>query len=232
MATFHNIQAIVTDIEGTTSSISFVKDVLFPYAKKNLAQYVYENSHKKEVKEQLDQVALDCNIPSSDTVQIIQQLLNWIDSDTKATPLKTLQGMIWQQGYENNDYQAHMYDDAVSLLNHWSQNNIPLFVYSSGSVLAQKLFFKYSSAGDLLPLFKDHFDTHIGHKQDHQSYEAIQKQLTRPANEILFLSDIIEELDAAQKAGFQTCHILRDKTALTSQVHPCISSFQQITLSR
>ena len=231
MATFKNIQAIVTDIEGTTSSISFVKDVLFPYAKKYLAQYVNKNSHKQEVKEQLHQVAKDCHIPSSDTAQIIKQLLNWIESDTKATPLKTLQGMIWQQGYENNDYQAHMYDDAVSLLNQWSQKDIPLFVYSSGSVLAQKLFFKYSCAGNLLPLFKDHFDTHIGHKQDQQSYEAIQKKLAMPAKEILFLSDIIEELEAAKKAGFQTCHVIRGNAALASQAHPCVSSFQQITLS-
>ena len=231
MATFKNIQAIVTDIEGTTSSISFVKDVLFPYAKNNLAQYVNKNSHKQEVKEQLEGVASDCNILINDTEQIIQQLLNWIESDTKATALKSLQGMIWQKGYENNDYQAHMYDDAVSELNHWAQKNIPLFVYSSGSVLAQKLFFKHSCAGNLLPLFTGHFDTHIGHKQDYQSYRAIQEEIAISARNILFLSDIIGELDAAKKAGFQTCHVIRDEPLQKASTHQWVSSFQQITLS-
>ncbi len=230
MANYRNIQAVVTDIEGTTSSISFVKDVLFPYAKKHLAQYVNDNSHIEEVKKQLDLVAGSCEIPTNNTEQIIQQLLDWIESDTKATPLKTLQGMIWKQGYENSDYQAHMYDDAVRLLNLWQQNNIPLYVYSSGSVLAQKLFFKYSCAGNLLPLFKDHFDTHIGHKQDQQSYAAIQKKIGIAASKILFLSDIIEELDAAKQAGFQTCHVIRDTPGQSIPAHPWVSSFQEISL--
>ena len=233
MATFKNIKAIVTDIEGTTSSISFVKDVLFPFAYNNLSRYVFSNKDQSAVKSQLESVALTCDIPLENTEQIIQQLLHWIETDVKATPLKNLQGMIWQEGYENGEYQAHMYDDAVSLLTQWHQAGIPLFVYSSGSVLAQKLFFSHSCAGDLLSLFKDHFDTNVGHKQEVKSYLFIQNSLGIGAKNILFLSDIAEELDAAKRADFQTCHVIRDKiTAASNSIenHPVVDSFQQITL--
>ncbi|MEH6347718.1 MAG: acireductone synthase, partial [Bermanella sp.] len=108
MPSFNNIQAIITDIEGTTSSISFVKDVLFPYAQKHLASFIKQNLGNAEVRAQLRAVAETCNIPIQDTKQIIQQLLNWIKDDVKATPLKNLQGMIWKKGYQNGDYKAHI----------------------------------------------------------------------------------------------------------------------------
>ncbi len=238
MPSFNNIQAIITDIEGTTSSISFVKDILFPYAQKHFASFIKQHQDNAEVRVQLSAVAEKCNIPAQDTKQIIQQLLNWIKDDVKATPLKNLQGMIWKKGYQNGDYKAHMYPDAVDLLKEWNKKELPLYVYSSGSVLAQKLFFSHSSAGDLLPLFAGHFDTNIGAKQEALSYLNIQNALGIDAKNLLFLSDISQELDAARQAGFQTCHVIRNEQAAkqntmssdSASLHPEVSSFQQITL--
>jgi len=238
MPSFNNIQAIITDIEGTTSSISFVKDTLFPYAQKHLASFIEQHKDIAEVSMQLNAVAETCNIPAQDTKQISQQLLSWIKDDVKATPLKNLQGMIWKEGYQNGDYKAHMYADAVDLLKQWHQQEFPLYVYSSGSVLAQKLFFSHSSAGNLLPLFSGHFDTNIGHKQEVQSYLNIQVALDIDAENLLFLSDISQELDAAHQAGFQTCHVIRDDQVVKQNItssdsapsHPQVGSFQQITL--
>ncbi len=238
MPSFNNIQAIITDIEGTTSSISFVKDTLFPYAQKHLASFIEQHQDIAEVSMQLNAVAETCNIPAQDTKQIIQQLLSWIKDDVKATPLKNLQGMIWKEGYQNGDYKAHMYPDAVDLLKEWHQQTLPLYVYSSGSVRAQKFFFSHSSAGNLLPLFSGHFDTNTGPKQEVQSYLNIQKELNINAQNLLFLSDISQELDAARQAGFQTCHVIRDKEIEKKNIvnndsalpHPQVGSFQQITL--
>lgn len=238
MPSFNNIQAIITDIEGTTSSISFVKDILFPYAQKNLASFIEQHQDNTEVRIQLSAVAETCNIPAQNTNQIIQQLLNWIKDDVKATPLKNLQGMIWKEGYQNGDYKAHMYSDAVDLLKEWNKKELPLYVYSSGSVLAQKLFFSHSSAGDILPLFTGHFDTNIGAKQETLSYLNIQNALGIDAANLLFLSDISQELDAAKQAGFQTCHVIRDEPTTkqntmscdSAPTHPKVHSFQQITL--
>lgn len=203
------IRTIVTDIEGTTSSISFVKEVLFPYAAEHLREYILEHRTERPVREQLNAVAELAGIPSHDTKALIKQLLAWIDSDTKATPLKSLQGMIWQHGYRKGSYQAHIYADAVQSLTQWHDQKLGLYVYSSGSVQAQKLFFEHSVYGDMRPLFSGYFDTTTGAKQDENSYRSIAATVGCPASEILFLSDIEAELDAAKAAGMQTYWILR-----------------------
>lgn len=228
---FHNIQAVVTDIEGTTSSISFVKDVLFPYAAEHMAQFIQDNQTLSEVTEQLNQISQEQNIDRHNLEGIIEQLLEWIKQDVKATPLKALQGLIWEAGYKNGSYQAHMYDDATEVLKIWHASDLPIYVYSSGSIYAQKLFYGYSEAGNLLPLFSGHFDTTIGHKQECESYQAIQLFLDVPADSLLFLSDIEGELDAAKAAGFQTCHIIRDSNLmLEHSQHIAVRSFADIQL--
>jgi enolase-phosphatase E1 len=222
-----NIKAIVTDIEGTTSSIAFVHDVLFPYASKMLPDFVRKHAHKADIVELLDATRAEAEEPQADTERCIEILLQWIREDRKATPLKALQGMIWAQGYAHSDFTGHIYEDAARNLAAWNEAGIDLYVYSSGSVKAQQLLFGHSDAGDLLPLFKGYFDTRIGHKRETESYRAIIEHIGLDADEILFLSDIIEELDAARDAGMQTIQLVRDENTKTDS-HIVAHSFDDI----
>ena len=233
-----NVKLILTDIEGTTSSISFVKDVLFPYAADHLPAFVKENINDEKVQTALQQTAeLAAEdgdvINTEDTDALIEKLLQWISEDRKATPLKALQGLIWKTGYENGDYKAHMYPDATEYLKKWHESGLPLYVYSSGSVKAQELFFGYSQDGNLLPLFKGHFDTLVGGKRETQSYLNILAELQKThaglnAEDVLFLSDIKEELDAAKEAGMQTVWLVRDDDIPAGAEHKAVKSFAEI----
>lgn len=196
-------QAILTDIEGTTSSISFVKDVLFPYARRALPGFVAEHGGEPEVRKWLDAVAVENGGMCQDEM-IVETLQGWIDQDRKHTALKALQGMVWEAGYRDADFTAHIYPDAAPALRAWHAAGHPLYVYSSGSVPAQKLFFGHSDAGDLTPLVSGWFDTEIGGKREAGSYRRIAEAIDVPASEILFLSDVVEELDAAREAGLRT----------------------------
>jgi enolase-phosphatase E1 len=155
--------------------------------------------------------------------------LRWIAEDRKATPLKALQGMIWREGYETGAYRAHMYPEVAAKLREWKQRGLRLYVYSSGSVAAQKLFFAHSDAGDLTPLFDDYFDTEIGGKREADSYRRIVSAIGFPANEVLFLSDIAAELDAARAAGLRTMQLCRPRGGCTpGSGHPCVADFDSI----
>lgn len=204
------IRALLTDIEGTTSSISFVKDVLFPYARRALPAFLKARGKDPEVARWVDAVGAEIGAAGPDAC-IAEVLQGWIDEDRKHTALKALQGMIWKAGYENGDFAAHVYADASEQLRAWHAAGLPLYVYSSGSVGAQKLFFGHSEAGDLLPLFSGHFDTEIGGKREAISYTRIAAALERSPAEFLFLSDVVEELDAAREAGMQTVLIDRSE---------------------
>ncbi|MBJ7372588.1 MAG: acireductone synthase [Pseudomonas sp.] len=213
-----SIKAILTDIEGTTSAVSFVFDVLFPYAAKHLPDFVRQNASRADVAEQLDAVRRDSNEPLADVERVVEILLSWIAEDRKATPLKALQGMVWAQGYQAGQLKGHVYPDAVEALQRWHAAGFQLFVYSSGSIQAQKLIFGCSEAGDLTPLFSGYFDTTSGPKREAQSYRHIQQAIGVDAGEILFLSDIVEELDAAQSAGLKTCGLAREGGELGSHI--------------
>ncbi|MDD5268190.1 MAG: acireductone synthase [Methylococcales bacterium] len=221
------IKAIVTDIEGTTSSLSFVKDVLFPYSRANLADYVRLHAEEPPVKIVLEET---CKAAGAelDTEQSITQLIQWLDEDKKVTPLKSLQGLIWEAGYQKGDFKGHVYPDAAASLKAWKAKGLDLYVYSSGSVHAQKLLFAHTEYGDLTPHFSGYFDTHIGGKKEQESYIKIAKQLGIPAGQLLFLSDIKEELDAAKAAGFQTLWLVRDSTPDPQAEHRQVSSFDHI----
>ena len=164
------------------------------------------------------------------TEQIIAQLIQWIDEDKKVTPLKSLQGLIWEAGYRQGDFKGHLYPDAAANLKAWKAQGLDLYVYSSGSVYAQKLLFAHTEYGDLTPLFSGYFDTHIGGKKEKQSYDNIAEQLAIPANQLLFLSDIKEELDAAKAAGFETIWLVRDSTPDPQAEHRQVNSFDHILL--
>jgi len=202
------IRAILTDIEGTTSSISFVKDVLFPYARRALPRFVAARGKEPAVRKWLDVVATENGGMCQDEM-IVEVLQGWIDEDRKHTALKALQGMIWADGYRSVDFTAHIYPDAAKSLRDWHASGLPLYVYSSGSVPAQRLFFGHSDAGDLTAMFSGWYDTEMGGKRDAQSYRNIVESIGIPAGEILFLSDVVEELDAARDAGLQTVLIDR-----------------------
>jgi enolase-phosphatase E1 len=225
------IRAILTDIEGTTSSIRFVHEVLFPYARAHLAEFVRTHQQQPQVVEQLRAVSREVG-EELDTEAAIARLLAWIAEDKKITPLKALQGMIWESGYQHGDFTGHVYADAVQGLRRWHGAGIKLYVYSSGSVYAQQLLFGHSDKGDLTPLFSGYFDTRIGNKREDAAYRAIIDELRLDAAEILFLSDIKEELDAAQEAGMQTCWLVREAEALDPDApHPQVKDFSAIHLN-
>ena len=197
---------VLTDIEGTTSSIAFVKDVLFPYARANLPGFVEARREEPEIRRWLDAVALEIGQAHRDDRDeaAVQQLLAWIDEDRKHTALKAIQGQLWREGYALGEYKAHVYPDAAEALTRWKAAGHALYVYSSGSVEAQKLFFAHSDAGDLTPLFSGYFDTEIGPKRDVASYRHIAADIGVAPSHLLFLSDVVEELDAAREAGLRT----------------------------
>jgi enolase-phosphatase E1 len=223
------VRAILTDIEGTTSSISFVKDVLFPYARKHLPAFVVTHADKPYVQHWLHETAKEAGLVSASQQEIIELLQRWIDEDRKATPLKALQGMIWEDGYRSGEYRAHVYPEVAQKLREWKAHNVDLYVYSSGSVPAQKLFFGHSEAGDLTSLFSGYFDTEIGAKRDPAAYRRILTAIGRPGAEVLFLSDVVEELDAARSAGMRTTLLARaPATCPAGTAHPCVADFNAI----
>ena len=226
------IRAIVTDIEGTTSSISFVRDVLFPYARKRLPAFVETHGDRPEVQHWLHEAAREAGLVEASRQDIIELLLQWIDQDRKSTALKALQGMIWKDGYAASDYRAHMYPEVAARLRGWRADGLRLYVYSSGSVPAQQLFFRYSEAGDLTPLFAGYFDTETGPKREAESYRRIAEAIGEQPTHLLFLSDIAEELDAAKEAGFHTGWLVREPQVLPDLArHPVFRDFNAITPS-
>ncbi|MHC5349773.1 acireductone synthase [Metapseudomonas furukawaii] len=224
------IKAILTDIEGTTSAVSFVFDVLFPFAARHLPEFVLARADEPEVAAQLDAVRRDSGEPDASVQRVVEILLGWIAEDRKATPLKALQGMVWEQGYRAGQLKGHVYPDAVEALRRWKQEGYDLYVYSSGSIQAQKLIFGCSEAGDLAPLFSGYFDTTSGPKREADSYRRIASAIGRPAEEILFLSDVVQELDAAREAGLQTVGLAREGGVLDG--HETVASFAVIDLAR
>ena len=224
------IKTILTDIEGTTSAVSFVFDVLFPFAVKHLPDFVRAQAGEPAVAAQLEAVRAESGEPDADVERVIAILLEWIAADRKATPLKALQGMVWEQGYLAGQLKGHVYPDAVEALRAWKAAGLELYVYSSGSIQAQKLIFGCSEAGDLTPLFSGYFDTTSGGKREAASYARIAAAIGQPAGEILFLSDVVQELDAAHEAGMATCGLARDGGDLAG--HPTVASFAAIEPAR
>ncbi len=221
------IKAILTDIEGTTSAIAFVHDVLFPYARARLPGFVAAHGDEPEVAALLAQVAVEADRPL-DREQSVAQLLAWMAEDRKATSLKALQGLIWAQGYASGDFQGHVYADAARRLRGWQAQGLKLYVYSSGSVHAQKLIFGHTTHGDLTPLFSGWFDTTSGHKREVESYRRIGAAIGLSAAEILFLSDIVEELDAARAAGLSTTQLVRGGTLDPRATHRQAADFDGV----
>lgn len=205
-----DIKAVVVDIEGTTTPISFVHEKLFPFAAERLRDFVAAHGQEPELAKALAEtreMAGQADASDADTANI---LLSWIAEDRKAGPLKFLQGLIWREGYEAGTLNGPVYPDAAELLRAWASRGLRLFVYSSGSEEAQRLIFGYSDQGDLTPLFEDYFDTRVGAKIEAASYTAIAKAIGLAPEEVLFLTDNPKEVEAALAAGMACVQINRE----------------------
>ncbi|MEU7061798.1 acireductone synthase [Streptomyces sp. NPDC046197] len=224
--------AVVLDIEGTTSATEFVTEVLYPYSRRQFSTLLNERSYEADVRRAIDQARRLLGEPEADAARIERALNTWLDEDRKVTPLKTFQGIAWAEGFASGDLVSHFYDDVPPALRLWHAAGVGLHVYSSGSVAAQRAWFTHSTSGDLLPLIDGLFDTeNIGPKQSPESYQAISVVLTIRAGRILFLSDRPAELDAARAAGWLTAGVRRPGEPYHrhgTKGHPEVGSFADI----
>ena len=241
METPQPIRGILLDIEGTTSSISFVYDEMFPFVRRKIDDFLSDQWSTKSVQECVPLLATDLGHASVDAWfgdrgenaqrRLVRDgVIGLMDADVKATGLKQLQGMIWKDGFESGELVAHVYDDVAPAIQAWHAQGIDVRIYSSGSIAAQQLFFGHCLAGDLLPLFKGHYDTTTGPKQEASSYQKIVADFGIQAGEILFISDVAEELDAAKTAGMQVLLSVRpgNKPVATADHYQVITTFADI----
>ncbi|MBS0288302.1 MAG: acireductone synthase [Proteobacteria bacterium] len=224
------IKAIITDIEGTTTDINFVHKVLFPYSRQKMAAFLNHEQNKPHVITELGHVRHEMGKMDASLDEVIDQLIAWIDKDEKIAPLKNIQGFIWLQGFEKGEFKGHLYQDAYDNLCRWHNAGIKLYVYSSGSVKAQQLLFKHSDFGDIRYLFSGFFDTSVGAKKEPSSYHNILEEIQFLPNETLFLSDVVDELNAASVNGIQTRLLNRDNQVFAAHSHPVCLSFNDIKI--
>lgn len=222
-----DVDGVLLDIEGTTSSITFVTEVLFPFARKHARAYLQEHWGDAELQDALGLMAIDAKHSSTRTwfescsaiqepqqqAAVLAEVTRLMDGDVKATGLKALQGLIWRSGFESGELKAHVYDEVPAALRRWKQLGLDIRIYSSGSIAAQKLFFGHTIAGDLLELFSGHYDTTIGGKKEAASYRKIAAEFGMPAERIVFVSDVAAEVSAALEAGMQAVISLRPGNA-------------------
>ncbi len=223
------MQCVLLDIEGTTSSVRFVYDVMFPYARQHVGDYLQNHWDKPATQHAVSQMAHDAGYADSanwftacsESPQkiVLDQFNHLMDQDVKATGLKMLQGLIWETAFHNGQIKAHVYDDVPHAMKHWHEQGVTIHIYSSGSIPTQKLFFGHTVAGNLLPMITGHYDTTVGPKRHVDSYRAILSEISMPADNVLFISDIVAELDAAKLAGMQTALSMRPENAPVDEPH-------------
>jgi enolase-phosphatase E1 len=228
MKVLDGVQWILTDIEGTTTEVSFVYDILFPYFRSHMDEWkTVESDQMNQVLEQTRVLVLEeQSINLLNREAIFDQLRQWSIEDRKVTPLKTFQGMVWEQGFKSGAIKGHMYPDVKPALERWAKMGMKLAIFSSGSIAAQKQLFGFSTEGDLTPYFSAYFDTTTGMKRDEQTYHLIVQQLHASANSVLFLSDIPQELEAANAAGMRTLQLVRPGTQ--ANWSSCVADFSEI----
>ncbi|MET9503116.1 acireductone synthase [Streptomyces sp. NPDC006622] len=230
-----DVDAVVLDIEGTTSATGFVVDVLYPYSRARFAELLTGRADEPAVARAIAQVRQASGEPDADAAAIERTLNTWLDEDRKATPLKTLQGILWSEGFARGDLVSHFYDDVVPALRAWHAAGSALYVYSSGSVSAQRAWFTHSPRGDLMPLVSGLFDTeNAGPKQEPASYRRIAEAAGVAPDRLLFLSDRPGELDAARAAGWHAVGIRRPGEPYFAQGvgdHAQAGTFDEITVS-
>jgi enolase-phosphatase E1 len=245
---------ILLDIEGTTTPIDFVYKKLFPFARARVSDYLGHNWDAPEVRSCLAQLRAErsadasqgLNPPplappappappegesSSEQIESTVAYIHWLmDRDRKSTPLKAIQGRIWQEGYQAGALLSEVFEDVPPAFARWRGKNKLICIYSSGSALAQKLLFAHTTAGDLTSYIYRYFDTTIGHKIEVDSYRRIAEELRLAPSEILFISDVIAELDAARAAGMKTILAMRpgNRQVELPVNHPSVDNFASL----
>ncbi|MFM8496390.1 MAG: acireductone synthase [Planctomycetia bacterium] len=227
-------RAILLDVEGTTSSIAFVYDVLFPFARVHAGSFLAAHRGDDELRRlaaELRAEAGDATDPGDDwPAATARAALALMDRDAKTTALKTLQGLVWRHGFESGELVAHVYDDVPAALAAWADSGLDVRIYSSGSVEAQRLFFGHTAHGDLTGFLHGHYDTTTGPKRDPESYRRIAADIGLEPRQILFVSDVGAELDAARAAGMATAAADRpgNRPLESELAHGAVASFAEI----
>ena len=230
--------AILLDIEGTTTPIDFVYEVLFPYARARVKDFLARHESSEEVRADIVDLRHEyssdlggCLKPPPIDEGSIVAYVHWLmDQDRKVTPLKSLQGKIWEEGFQRGELRGQVFDDVPRAFARWREQNKDICIYSSGSRLAQQLLFANTEAGDLTDFIREYFDTNIGAKGDPQSYHRIASALELSPPEILFISDVIAELNAARDAGIETLLSVRpgNPPQPGREAHRVIHTFDEV----
>jgi enolase-phosphatase E1 len=240
-----SLRGILLDIEGTTSPIDFVFEVLFPYARLHLEEHLKRKAGSKELELDLLQLREEhvkdvaealappdwIDAPPDAQLQSVVRYIFWLmDRDRKSPGLKSLQGKIWQEGYLKGELKSQVFPDVPPALKDWKEKNLDVRIFSSGSVLAQRLLFANTEAGDLSGFLNGYFDTNIGPKTSAESYRRIAAEFHLAASQVLFVSDVIKELDAASSSGMKTLLSVRpgNPPQPKEHAHGVISSFSEI----
>lgn len=234
------VRGILLDIEGTTTPIAFVHETLFSYARDHVNDYLAKHLHAEDVRADIqllrEEHAVDVKEgkqppPITAEIESIVNYVNWlIDLNRKSTGLKSLQGKIWQEGYSDGTLRAPVFSDVAPALVRWRDRGLSINIFSSGSVLAQQLLFRHTDAGDLTQFINNHFDTAVGRKSEAESYHRIANTLGLPPGEILFVSDVVDELAAAREAGMKTVLSLRpgNQPQKNADLYQSIQSFKEL----
>ncbi|GAA3358825.1 acireductone synthase [Saccharopolyspora gregorii] len=226
---------VVIDIEGTVTPTSQVREVLYDYARPRLGPWIDEHPDDPEVGAAVADVRAEAGLPAdAGTDAVVAVLHAWMDADRKATPLKTLQGLIWRQGYADAELTTELFPDVVGALLHFHDQGAGLAVFSSGSVAAQIASFSHTGDGDLRHLFQHHFDTtNAGPKREARSYRAMTEVLGTDPGDVLFASDVPAELDAAAEAGWRTVGLARPGEPFADAdfgTHRAVTTFDDISI--
>lgn len=242
MTALDDVRGILLDIEGTTTPIAFVHDVLFSFARDHVRDFLSANAGREDVRADisllLDEHATDVSrnsnpppVADDSDLGSIAGYVDWLIAlDRKSTGLKSLQGKVWQEGYQEGTLKSQVFADVAPALARWRDRGLSINIFSSGSVLAQKLLFAHTEVGDLTRFIDHYFDTNVGKKGDSGSYRRIAEELRLPGEQILFISDVIDELDAASEAGMNVLLSIRPGNTPQDNVkrYPEMDSFDQI----
>ena len=226
-----NLRAILLDIEGTTTPIAFVHDVLFSYARDHVREFLATDAAAEDIALLREEHAVDVSDapPLTNEIESIAAYVEWlIKLDRKSTALKSLQGKIWRQGYQDGWLKSQVFADVAPAFERWRERGLRISIFSSGSVLAQQLLFAHTEAGDLTPFIESYFDTNVGKKGEAESYRKIAEAMGLAPQEILFVSDVVAELDAANEAGMKTLLSIRPGNGPQEERYQSITTFDSI----